>query len=74
MGGFAPPVDLVSLPLPQWGDFPPVVVGVSAPPTMGRFPPSSWCLCPSHNGGDFLAVVGVSAPPTMGRFPPSSWC
>ncbi|CAI9567688.1 unnamed protein product [Staurois parvus] len=40
---------LMPLPLPQWGDFPPVV-DVSAPPTMGRFPSSSWCLCPSHNG------------------------
>ncbi|CAI9605841.1 unnamed protein product [Staurois parvus] len=48
MGRF-PCSSFVSLPLPQWGDFP-AVVYVSAPSTMGRFPCSSLCLCPSHNG------------------------
>ncbi|CAI9532922.1 unnamed protein product, partial [Staurois parvus] len=53
------------------GRFRPVVC-VSAPPTMGRFPPSSLlCLCPSHNGEiPPPLVVCVSAPHTMGRFPP----
>ncbi|CAI9567408.1 unnamed protein product, partial [Staurois parvus] len=50
------------------GRFPPVVC-VSAPPTMGRFPCSSLCLCPSHNGEISLQYSCVSAPPTMGRFP-----
>ncbi|CAI9569938.1 unnamed protein product, partial [Staurois parvus] len=57
----------VSLPLPQWGDFP-ALVCVSAPPTMGRFPSSSFSL-PLPQWGDSPAVVCVSAPSTMGRFP-----
>ncbi|CAI9605842.1 unnamed protein product [Staurois parvus] len=52
----------------------PQVVCVSAPPTMGRSPCSSFVSLPLPQWGDFPAVVYVSAPPTMGRFPCSSLC